>query len=164
MYFLIVFPLVAQAGVRTAVVVDGQYDEWDLDKDCSIPMRSTRKGNGEILPNVYLRYDSITNTVFVLVLGEDGLRDGKRKPVVNIYSLGQDMPIGINGAGKISDFSWVMDQGKRVGWEGAFHMAPGTYDCDAKLRTTQGANAKSEAKKASEVEVIDTEELFIDCH
>ena len=162
-FLFIVIPLAAQAGVRPAVVVDGQYDEWDLDKDCSTPMRSDRGCTGEALPSVYLRYDAITNTVFVLVLQKDSIQDGKKKPVVNIYSLGQNIPVNINGAGKVSNFSWVRDDGNRVGWEGSFQLTPGAYDCDTALNTIKEAKAASERKKASEVEVLDIEGLLLDC-
>ena len=162
-FFLIVFPLAAQAGRQTAVVVDGQYEEWDLNKDCSTPMRSGSRCTGESVPNVYLRYDSITNTVFVLVLQKDSMQDGRSKPVVNIYTLGQNVPIGLSESGKISDFSWVMNGDKRVGWEGAFQLAPGTYDCDTGAHTTGDAETISERKAASEVEVIDTEGLLFKC-
>ena len=158
-FFLLVLPLAARAGVQTAVVVDGRYDEWDLDKDCSTPMRSNCN-KGEVLPSVYLRYDSITNTVFVLVLQQDGTQDGKSKPVVNIYTLGQDIPVNLNGAGKISNFSWVTDSGRRIGWEGSFQLTPGTYDCNVTENTLERSKAVPERKNASEVEVIDTDRLF----
>ncbi|MGB5686642.1 MAG: hypothetical protein WBM35_12565 [Candidatus Electrothrix sp.] len=160
-FLLIVIPLAAQAGVQTAVVVDGQYDEWDLDKDCSIPMGSDRQCTGEALPNVYLRYDSITNTVFVLVLQKDSLQDGRSKPVMNIYSLGQNIPVNINETGKVSSFSWVRDGGNRVGWEGSFQLGPGAYDCNTALKTIEGT--KTERRKASEVKVLDMEGLSFQC-
>ncbi|MDU9048569.1 MAG: hypothetical protein Q3M30_06940 [Candidatus Electrothrix sp. Rat3] len=160
-FFFIVFPLAAQAGTQTPVV-DGQYDEWDLDKDSSIPMRSGYNA-GEVLPSVYLRYDSITNTVFVLVLQKDSMQDGKRKPVVNIYTLGQDIPVDINGAEKISNFSWVMNGGHHIGWEGSFQLTPGTYDCNAASHTLERSRKVSERKRASEVEVIDTKGLSLKC-
>ncbi|CAK8713334.1 hypothetical protein KKHLCK_02370 [Candidatus Electrothrix laxa] len=163
-FLLIVIPLAARAGVQTAVVVDGQYDDWDLDKDCSAPMHSGRGcAGGEASPNVYLRYDSITNTVFVLVLQKKGMQDGQSKPVVNIYSLGQNIPVDIHNAGKISNFFWVMDSGNRVGWEGSFQHTPGTYNCETALNTVQKTKTASERKKASEVEVLDTEDLFFEC-
>jgi len=161
-FFLIVFPLAAQAGRQTAILVDGQYEEWDLDKDCSTPMRSGSGCTGESVPNVYLRYDSLTNTVFVLVLQKDSLQDGRSKPIVNIYTLGQNIPINLGESGKISDFSWVMDSGRRVGWEGSFQLTPGSYDCDTGLRITGETEAASR-KAASEVEVIDTEGLLFKC-
>ena len=162
-FLLIVIPLAAQAGVQTAVVVDGQYDEWDLDKDCSTPMGSDRSYTGEVLPSVYLRYDSITNTVFVLVLQKDSMQDEKSKPVVNIYSLGQNLPNGFNGGGRISNFSWVMDGGKRVGWEGSFQHSSGTYDCETALDTLGRSKKGSRKKTASEVKVLDTEGLIFKC-
>ena len=162
-FLLIVIPLTAQAGMQTAVVVDGQYDEWDMDKDCSTPVRSDRSYTGEALPSVYLRYDSITNTVFVLVLQKDSIHNGQSKPVVNIYSLGQGVPINLNGAGKISNFSWVMDGGNRVGWEGSFQHGPGTYDCETALNAAERSKNVSGKKTASEVKVLDTEGLILNC-
>ena len=171
-FFLIVLPLAAGAGMQKAVVVDGQYDEWDLHEDSSRPMHTDhntvctcnvhggRKCIGEVVPNVYLRYDSITNTVFVLVLEQDGMKGNEEKPVVNIDTLGRNSPAEIKDAGEISDFSWVMDGGQRVGWEGAFQLAPGTYDCDRNAKTGKRVETVPQRTRASEVQVIDTENLF----
>ncbi|MCI5166198.1 MAG: hypothetical protein D3903_08905 [Candidatus Electrothrix sp. GM3_4] len=164
-FSLVLLTLAAQAGVQPAIVVDGQYGEWDLNRDNSRPMhavrtckgRKGRKCIGEQVPNVYLHHDSITNTIFVLVLQEDGVQGGKNKPVVNIYALGQKIPAGLNDAGKISDFSWVMDADKRVGWEGAFQLTPGTYDCNTELNTVK------KTKAASEVKVLDTKGMLFKC-
>lgn len=163
-FLLVIFPFTAQAGVQKTIVIDGQYGEWDLDKDCSTPMRSDQKGTREVSPNVYLRYDNITNTVFVLVLQKDSIqRDGKSKPVVNIYTLGQNMPVASgdsNSSEKPSNFSWVMDGSNCVGWEGAFQLSPGAYDCD----TGKTYSSKSQKRKrASEVKVLDTDGLFLKC-
>jgi len=154
-FLFVVLPLTSQAGLQTAIVVDGQYDEWNLDKDCSAPLHNDQGCAGEALPKVYLHYDNTANTVFVLVLQPDSIKEEKMAPVVNIYSLGPSIPAHLNSAGKISSFSWVMEGGTRVGWEGAFQVTPGTYQCDARLPTR--------AKSASEVEVIDTEALLFDC-
>ncbi len=158
-FLLIVLPLAAQAGVQTTVVVDGQYDEWDLDKNCSTPMHSDQGCAGEALPKVYLHYDNIANMVFVLVLQTGGMQMGKDDPVMNIYSLGDSIPTHLNGAGKIANFSWVMDGSIRVGWEGSFRMIPEDYQCDTPAHT----RAALKKKTASEVEVIDTEDLLFDC-
>ena len=163
MFLFIVIPLTAQAGMQTAVVVDGQYDEWDLDKNCSTPMHSDQGCAGEALPKVYLHYDNITNMVFVLVLQKGGMQVGKDTPVVNIYSLGSNISTYLNGAGKIANFSWVMEGATRVGWEGAFRMNPGTYQCDTPEHTRAHIEPALNKKTASEVEVIDTEDLLFDC-
>ncbi|MCW5212468.1 hypothetical protein VU04_06125 [Desulfobulbus sp. TB] len=159
MLFFIVFPLTAQADIPSAVVVDGQYDDWDLDKDRSTPMQKKQGCNEKILPKVYLRYDNATGTLFVLVLGQEGLQGGLNKPVVNIYSLGQNILDNRDRTGKDKKFSWVMDNSTCVGWEGSYPMKPRSYTCDTALKEV------AKRKKASEVEVIDTidtENLF-DC-
>jgi hypothetical protein len=163
MLFFIVLPLSTQAGLQKAIVVDGQYDEWDLEKDCSTPLHNGQRNAGEVLPKVYLHYDNITNMVFVLVLQKGGMQEEGRAPVVNIYSLGQSIPGHLNGAGKISDFSWVMEGATRVGWEGSFQVSTGTYQCDARESTRAQSLSVLKKKTASEVEVIDTEELLFDC-
>ncbi len=160
-FLFVVLPFTAQADAQTTIVVDGQYGDWDLAKDCSTPMRSDRRGTREVSPNVYLRYDNITNTVFVLVLQKDSMQqDGKGKPVVNIYTLGQNIPVDSgesNISGKASNFSWVMDGSNCVGWEGAFQLSSGAYDCN----TENTYSSKSqERKRASEVEVLDTDGFF----
>ncbi|MCI5133000.1 MAG: hypothetical protein D3904_16170, partial [Candidatus Electrothrix sp. EH2] len=176
-FFLIVIPLTGQAEPEPALVVDGRYKDWDLKKDNARPMstrhsaqcpcdvvHSGRKCIGEKIPNVYLHYDSISNTVFVLVLQQETLPDSSWKPVVNIYSLGRNSSSGTNDTGTSSNFSWVMEGGHRIGWEGAFQMIPGTYDCDTGKLIGKAEAGKSGGKtSASEVEVIDTEKLFFGC-
>ncbi|MCI5148303.1 MAG: hypothetical protein D3916_02720 [Candidatus Electrothrix sp. MAN1_4] len=161
----IVMPLAGQAGVQKNVVVDGQYDDWDLDKGCLTPMHNDQGCTGEALPKVYLHYDNITNTVFVLVLQKGGIKEGGNAPVVNIYSLGHNIPVNLNGAGNISSFSWIMERSTRIGWEGAFQMTPGaSYQCDAPVHTKVRTQSALKKKTASEVEVIDTEKLLFDCY
>jgi hypothetical protein len=163
--FFIVIPLAGQAGVQKTVVVDGQYDDWDLDKDCLAPMHNDQGCAGEALPKVYLHYDNITNTVFVLVLQKGGIKEGSNAPVVNIYSLGHNFPGNLNGAGNISKFSWITEGSTRIGWEGAFQMSPGaSYQCDAPGQPKVRIQSAPKKKTASEVEVIDTEKLMFDCH
>ena len=168
-FFLIVLPFAAQAETQTetALVIDGRYEDWDLDKDYSVPMRSECKYTGKALPNVYLRYDSISNTVFVLVLHKEIMRDGSYRPTVNIYPLGHNLRSRPNDAEKISNFSWVMKEGRRVGWEGAFQLTAGSYDCDTGKTTGKGEAGElkraTSALSASEVEVIDIENLFFKC-
>lgn len=162
--FLIVFPLAGQAGVPKTIVVDGRYDDWDLEKDCSPTMHNNQGCTGEALPKVYLHYDNITNTVFVLVLQKGGLKEGGNAPVVNIYSLGHNIPVSLNSAENISSFSWIMDGAARIGWEGAFQMSPGaSYQCDAPVQTKVRTQSAPKKKTASEVEVIDTEKLMFGC-
>lgn len=159
MLFFIIFLLAAQADVPSAVIVDGQYDDWDLDKDRSTPMQKKQECTEKALPKVYLHYDNITSTLFVLVLQKEGVQGGLNKPGVNIYSLGQNILGNRNRAGKATNFSWVMDNSTCVGWEGSYQMKPGTYTCDTALKEA------AKRKKASEVEVINTidaESLF-DC-
>jgi len=163
-FFLVALPLTVQAETQT-VVVDGQYDDWDLDKEFSLPMRSHLQSSCPegLSPNVYLRYDENSNTVFVLVLQQEAVRDGMSKPVVNIYSLGQKYPAAADKKEKISDFSWVMKEGSPIGWEAAFQLLNATYDCGATGSGSGAAEASeenSERKNALEVEVIDTERFF----
>lgn len=160
MLFVIVFPLAAQADIRSAVVVDGQYDDWDLDKDRSKPMQKKQGCTEETSPKVYLHYDNITNTLFVLVLRKEGLQGRLNTPVVNIYSLGQNgqnILDNRNRAGKAPNFSWVMDNSTCVGWEGSYPMKPGSYSCDTALdNALKKVTEVTKRKKASEVKVIDT--------
>jgi hypothetical protein len=165
-FLFVVFPLTTQAGGQPTFVVDGQYDEWDLEKDCSTSLHNGQGYAEETLPKVYLHYDNIANTVFVLVLQKEGIKSGMDAPVVNIYSLGHHaLPAHLNGAGKMPNFSWVMEGTTRVGWEGAFQVNPGaSYQCDARNSTRQRHLSSLKKKKASEVEVIDTEELLLNCN
>lgn len=176
-FFLIVIPLAGQAETKTALVVDGRYEDWNLGKESARPVStksaaqctcnvlySGRKCLGEKMPNVYLRYDSISNTLFVLVLQKETMQDGTWKPMVNIYPLGRNSPISTKGSEKKTDFSWVTEKGQRVGWEGAFQLTAGSYDCETGKIVGKAETGKSESRKtASEVEVIDMEKLFFKC-
>lgn len=166
-FFLAAIPVAAQAKLQTTVV-DGQYDEWDLDRDCFPPMRHRFENRTEGLSNVYLRYDSNTNTVFVLVLQADGAQRLPAEPMVKMYSAGQNSPVGCDTGdnGITPNFSWVMDGEIRIGWEGSFRLDSGAYDCAAEFHVHHNLMERASTgrqKKASEVKVLDTDHLFPGC-
>ncbi|MCI5224047.1 MAG: hypothetical protein D3924_15595 [Candidatus Electrothrix sp. AR4] len=167
-FLLTVIPLAAHAVLQTTIV-DGKYDEWDLNRDCFPPLHHKSNGrSGKILPNVYFRYDRSTNTIFVLVLNKDDALKSQNKPATSIYSPDQNALLG-NGTGNesiISDFSWIMDGKSRIGWEGSFQINSKNYDLGDDFHLHHNLvkrDSRGDRKTAAEVKVLDTDGLFNDC-
>ncbi len=167
-FFFAAFPFAAQAEFKTTVV-DGRYDEWDLSRDRFPPTHGAKESN-DGLSNIYLRYNSETNTVFILVLRADSAH----RPQVSQNELtGDDHPLELNslvdgGTGNheiTPRFFWVMDGDTRIGWEGAFQLDLNSYGCAAEflLNHNDGMPSRGTMKKASEVKVIDMENFFSKC-
>jgi hypothetical protein len=158
-----------------AVTVDGQYNDWDLENDFSMPMY--RAGDPdpsfsgyEVLSNAYLRYDSNAETVYVLVLDAEERADITLSPSdawVKIYDLGNSTLVSGNSGndGEPSDFAWVTDdQGGVIGWEGSFLLS-GSYE-GLEIHVNHGSDTSStgkrNAKGVDQTKTIDTSELTPD--
>lgn len=87
-FFATSIPLSAQAAT---VIVDGQYDEWDLANDFFAPMHEAGQRDKDHLSDAYLRYDSNSRTLFVLVLEAEGATTpiAASEPWAKIYSIAQ---------------------------------------------------------------------------
>ena len=157
-------PLAAQA-----VTVDGQYDDWDLENDFSMPMYRAGNPDKDLLSNAYLRYDSNTSTVFVLVLEDEGalvpLSDTPDNAWAKVYSLGQQTLVSGNSGndGMAPDFEWVMKDDRAVGWEGAFKLVPGSYGNGFEIHVNHGGETSSTGKQVTAgEEKLNTVELTSD--
>ncbi len=64
-FLFVAAPLAIQAA---PITVDGQYGDWVLEEDIFAPMYRAGNSAKDQLSTAYLRYDSNTSTVFVLVL------------------------------------------------------------------------------------------------
>ncbi len=159
---LFAVPLAAQA-----VTVDGQYNDWNLETDFSMPMYRAGDPNldfsgYEILSNAYLRYDA--GAVYVLVLDTEKRADISESPSdawVKIYELGKSTLVDGNSGndGDIPDFVWVTDgQGGVVGWEGSFLLV-GSYaglEIHVNHDNDTSSTGKSNAKGVDQTKTIDT--------
>lgn len=167
---LFAVPLAAQA-----VTVDGQYNDWNLETDFSMPMYRAGDPNPkfsgyEILSNAYLRYDADAGTVYVLVLDTEKRADISVSPSdawVKIYELGKSTLIdGSSGNdGDAPDFSWVKDnEGGVIGWEGAFPLAAGLYggvEIHVNHGTDTSSTGKKNAKGVDETQTVNTDDLLM---
>ncbi|WP_339138086.1 MAG: hypothetical protein WGN25_07705 [Candidatus Electrothrix sp. GW3-4] len=145
-----------------AVDVNGSYnDDWNLSEDFFAPMYRAGNPDKDLLSNAYLRYDSNTSTVFVLVLEDAGalvpLSDNPDNAWVKVYSLGsQSLVSGNSGNDSMApDFEWVMKDGRAIGWEGSFKLDPGSYGDGLEIHVNHGGETSSTGKKVT----ADGEEL-----
>lgn len=163
-------PLAAQA-----VTVDGQYNDWNLETDFSMPMYRAGDPNPdfsgyEILSNAYLRYDADASAVYVLVLDTEERADISVSPGdswVKIYDLGKSTLVdGSSGNdGDAPDFAWVKDdEGGVIGWEGSFLLAAGSYEgleIHVNHGTDTSSTGKSNAKGVDQTKTINTDDLLV---
>jgi hypothetical protein len=167
-------PLVAQA-----VTVDGQYNDWNLETDFSMPMYRAGDPNPnfsgyEILSNAYLRYDAAAEVVYVLVLDTEKRADITQSPSdawVKIYDdkfdFGKSTLVDGNSGndGDAPDFAWVTDdQGGVIGWEGSLPLAAGLYG-GVEIHVNHGADTsstgKSNAKGVDQTQTVNTDDLLM---
>jgi hypothetical protein len=147
-------PFAAQA---SSVTVDGFYNDWNLSENFFAPMYRAGNSSKDQLSNAYLRYDSNTETLFVLVLEVEGaavpVAASPDNAWVKIYSLGQKTLVSGNSGndGMAPDFSWVRDKkGTVMGWEGSLRVDPGVYGQGLEIHVNHGGETSSTGKKTTE--------------
>jgi len=162
-FFVTSYPFAAQA---SPITVDGQYEDWNLTEDFFARMYRAGNPDKDQLSNAYLRYDSNTGTVFVLVLEAEGasvpLSNSPDNAWAKVYSLGQQTLVsGKSGNdGMAPDFAWVMKDGRYVGWEGSFPLDPGNYGDGLEIHVNHGGETSSTGKQATAGgETLNTSEL-----
>jgi hypothetical protein len=112
-----------------SATVDGDYSEWDLTNDHFAHMYRAGDPLKPIESHLYLRYDCRTNTLYALVLAEEGVEvleqpDDAFVKLGNTTKLvdGNDSPPD----GTPPDFEWITDNGT-TGWEASASLAPRIY-------------------------------------
>lgn len=169
-FFVTSYPFAAQA-----VTVDGQYNDWNLENDFSLPMYNAGDPNPNfsgyaVLSNAYLRYNSDTKTVYVLVLDTEERAHISVSPGdawVKVYDLGNSTLVNGNSGndGNAPDFAWVKDdEGGVIGWEGSFQLV-GSYEgleIHVNHDGSTSSTGKSNAKGVDQTKTIDTSELTPD--
>ena len=112
----------ATVGVCGTRTVDGNPADWNLTKDLYTSMREAGRTDKSQLGNFYFTYDSSTQTGYVLVLatGTNTVVQNTSDAWVKNYAVGTS-PIPFTA------FKWVVSNGKTVGYEASFSLAPGTY-------------------------------------
>ena len=132
-------PLTARAGAPTptagAAVVDGDHSEWNLATDFFSDMFRAGKPSKPIESAVYLRYDCRTETLYALVLAQDGVPAVMVSGTAWIAIDAQNNKFVTDGSGDDGvppDFAWIDpgfdgDPTHARGYEASFHLWPGTY-------------------------------------
>ena len=113
-------------GVAT---VDGDYSEWDLTNDHFAHMYRAGNPLKAIESHLYLRYDCANNTLYALVLAEEGVTvlvqpDDAFVKLGNVTKL-VDGNSGDNGTPP--DFQWIVEAATTVGFEASAILAPASY-------------------------------------
>ena len=112
----------ATVGVCGTRTIDGNTADWNLTKDLYSEMREAGRTDKSQLGNFYFSYDSTTQTASVLVLatGTNEVVQSTADAWVKNYAVGTS-PITFTA------FKWVVSNGKTVGYEASFKLAPGSY-------------------------------------
>jgi hypothetical protein len=114
--------------------VDGNPSEWNLTSDFFTNMYRAWKDDGTkpVTAKAYLRYDTTTNTLYVLVIAEQNC----------FCEIGGDAHVKIDGAVEVNqatgdnnivpDFAWIGigadgNANHALGFEASFSIAPGSY-------------------------------------
>jgi hypothetical protein len=124
--------------VLGSAVVDGDYSEWNLATDFTAEMREAGKANKDLLSKLYLRYDCNMQTMYVLVLAEDGYEavNSANDAWIKFDSLpgnGKVVDGNDDNDGTLPDFAWVSVGATFIGYEASFTIAPGTYTEDVEV-------------------------------
>lgn len=114
-----------------SATVDGDYSEWDLNNDHFAHMYRAGNPLKPIESHLYVRYDCQTETLYVLVLAEQG---------VPVLPQADDAFVKLGNATKLvdgnsgndgvpPDFSWIVEgeNGTYVGFEASAPLPPGSY-------------------------------------
>lgn len=117
-------------------VVDGRYDDWDLDADRFADMPRPWTAAKRLECGAYLRYDCRSQILYVLVLAEPGVaarRDVAGSPRTSWVAIGasdrRTVAADAGRDGEPPDFAWI-DPGfdgnpSHVrGFEASFRLAP----------------------------------------
>ncbi|MCW4030324.1 MAG: hypothetical protein NWE92_11840 [Candidatus Bathyarchaeota archaeon] len=145
---LVAVPLVAAAPPEPTYAtanVDGNTSEWNLTNDFFADMHRAGKADKDVLGSAYLRYDTSTSTLYVLVLNNAG--------IIGIDSA-DDAFVKIDGSkmvdadygddGNAPDFAWVTSGGDIIGYEASFSLAPGEYTILIHLNVDDGVQTQAQ--------------------
>lgn len=129
--FVVVAGLLMTAGSALAVgneptygtaTVDGNSGEWNLTNDFYRNMYEAGDPTKTLLSKSYLRYDCATNTLYILVLVENGVTAdmSASNAWMKVYDLSNNTQVD----GNSSSFAWLPNN---QGYEASFVLAEGDY-------------------------------------
>ena len=117
--FLFVLFLIAATPFYGYAVVDGETGDWSLTEDIFAEMYEGGNLEKEILSKVYLRYDCYTETMYTLVVAEDGF---------TVEQVPEENYVKIDNA--VVDFLEFEYLVSAEGWEASFSLPEGDYKLD----------------------------------
>ena len=124
--------LAASEPTYGTAIVDGDYNEWDLEKDLFAPMYRAGDSSKPQESNLYLRYNCVSSTLYVLVLALHDVpievNGGEEHWLKLDGALKVDDQSGNNG--EPPDFEWIglNEGGAAQGWEASTSLSDGTYN------------------------------------
>jgi hypothetical protein len=132
-------------------LVDGNESEWNLTSDFFANMHVAANPANPIRSFLYLRYNSVTQTMYALVMAGTGkvVNVNAASTWITIDGIGNKVVNGNdNNDGIPPDFAWI-DRGfdgniaHARGWEASFSLAPGTYTIIAHNEIFDGVSLTS---------------------
>jgi hypothetical protein len=136
----------------SGMIVDGQYNEWDLSKDFFSNMwraGDPNKPNPVLESKLFLRYDCSAGTMYALVLNEPGVIGVNSADDAWIKVDGNKVVGGSSGDnGEPPDFQWIRDSSNNIiGYEASFNKATGSYSLDAHIQVNDDGSQTSRTNK-----------------
>ena len=113
-----------------SAVIDGSYAEWDLTNDFFAHMKEAGKPEKVNLSDLFVRYECVTETAYVLVLRTNDYTINPSDDD-NFVKLGNTNKL-VDGSnrppdGVLPDFAYIVDGGDTIGWEAAFNLPEAAY-------------------------------------
>jgi hypothetical protein len=123
-------------------VVDGAYAEWDLTTDFYAGLYEAGNPDKTLFAKLYMRYHCATETVYALVLAQEGYPANLNNddPWIKVTGLGKvASPADMPADGIPPDWAWVYDGPDFVGYEASFSLPEGIYEFEAHI-TVNGSD------------------------
>ena len=145
--------------------VDGNEAEWDQRNDFFADMYRAGDPNKQVESKLYLRYDCQTQTLYALVLVEQG---------VTVLPQPDDAFIKLGNATKLvdgnygddgtpPDFAWITQNSTYYGFEASTPLAPGSYtNLNVHVQVSdEGSQTSAVADRAILLDILCTPEADI---
>ncbi len=145
-------------------VVNGQYNEWNLENDYFANMYQAfnQGGNKPLLSKLYLRYDCSKNTMYALVLNEPNIPalQYPNDAWIAIDGINNKVVTGNSGNDTVPpDFAWVYNtNGILVGYEASFPLTEASHKIIAHIEVDYGG-----AQTSGTIKDNDGIDLTISC-
>ena len=145
--------------------VDGDPSEWDLTNDFFARMYRAGKPEKKVESKLYLRYDCKTQTLYALVLAEQGVTV-LPQPDDAFIKLGNTTKLvdgNYGDDGTPPDFAWITQDSTYFGFEASTPLAPGNYtNLNVHVQVSdEGSQTSAVADRAILLDILCTPEADI---